>query len=73
MNHSQVLFSPVNDVIYTIPSEEDPEDDSTLSTTFKTIDATDYSNISKYFYLKKVRLRLDEQLVINTSPFSRSN
>lgn len=47
LNQSQVCFSPVNNAIYAIALEQESDDDTTYDSSFKTLDASDYSSIGK--------------------------
>lgn len=46
LNQSQVYFSPVNNAIYSIALEQENDDDTTFDSSFKTLDASDYSSIA---------------------------
>ncbi|KAB0791614.1 hypothetical protein PPYR_03414 [Photinus pyralis] len=48
LNHSQVIFAPINNTIYAISLEQEEDDDQTFETSFKTVDATDYSSIATF-------------------------
>lgn len=48
LNQCSVMFSPVNTAIYAISMEQEMDDgDSTYDSSFKTVDAIDYSSIGK--------------------------
>lgn len=46
LNQCQVVFSPTNSCIYAIATEQESKDDSTFDSSFKTIDAGDYTSIA---------------------------
>ncbi|XP_070530641.1 protein mahjong isoform X2 [Cardiocondyla obscurior] len=46
LDDMEVIFSPVNNIIYAVSLDQDNENDSHYSTSFKTLDALDYSNIA---------------------------
>ncbi|KAG7188404.1 hypothetical protein KM043_008052 [Ampulex compressa] len=46
LDQMEVIFSPVNNIIYAVSLDEENEDESHYVTSFKTIDALDYSNIA---------------------------
>lgn len=46
LNQCQVLFTSTNNAIYAIAMEQEVEDDTTFDSSFKTIDASDYSSIA---------------------------
>ncbi|XP_057334525.1 DDB1- and CUL4-associated factor 1 isoform X2 [Microplitis mediator] len=48
LDQMKVVFSPINHVIYASLFEVDPDDESSYVTSFKTLDALDYSNIATY-------------------------
>lgn len=50
LNQCQVLFSPVNSAIYAIALEQEIDDDTAFDSSFKTVDAVDYSSIGKHYY-----------------------
>lgn len=54
LNQCQVTFSPVNSAIYAISLEQELEDDSTFDSSFKTVDAVDYSSIATIDVKKKI-------------------
>ncbi|KAF7988328.1 hypothetical protein HCN44_000901 [Aphidius gifuensis] len=43
-----VLFSPINNILYAISCDEDGDDETSYLTSFKTLDANDYSSIATY-------------------------
>lgn len=45
LNQCSVLFAPINNAIYAIAMEQEMEDDGSFDSSFKTVDATDYSSI----------------------------
>lgn len=62
LNQCSIVFSPVTTAIYAFALEQEMDDgDSTFDTSFKTVDAIDYSSISKssfslylcYIYVRK--------------------
>lgn len=56
LDEMEVIFSPVNNIIYAVALDaQEAENDSHYVTSFKTLDALDYSNIGKkeknlYYY-----------------------
>ncbi|KAK9743853.1 hypothetical protein QE152_g8253 [Popillia japonica] len=46
LNQCQVLFTSTNSAIYAIAMEQEVENDTTFDSSFKTIDASDYSSIA---------------------------
>ncbi|XP_071052428.1 protein mahjong [Onthophagus taurus] len=46
LNQCQVVFAPMNSAIYAIAIEQDTEEDTTFDTSFKTLDALDYSSVA---------------------------
>lgn len=54
LNQSQVNFSPCNNAIYSIALEQESDDDTTYDSSFKTLDASDYSSIGKCICLPKI-------------------
>ncbi|XP_028050580.1 DDB1- and CUL4-associated factor 1 [Monomorium pharaonis] len=46
LDEMEVIFSPVNNIIYAVSLDQDNENDSHYATSFKTLDALDYSNIA---------------------------
>ncbi|XP_018348236.1 PREDICTED: protein mahjong [Trachymyrmex septentrionalis] len=46
LDEMEVIFSPVNNIIYAVALDQDNENDSHYATSFKTLDALDYSNIA---------------------------
>ncbi|XP_011866253.1 PREDICTED: protein mahjong [Vollenhovia emeryi] len=46
LDDMEVIFSPINNIIYAVALDQDNETDSHYSTSFKTLDALDYSNIA---------------------------
>lgn len=64
------MFSPVNTAIYAISMEQEMDDgDSTYDSSFKTVDAIDYSSIGKkntnltlVFYVKFFKIKIELQL-----------
>jgi len=48
LDEMEVIFSPVNNIIYAVALDaQEAENDSHYLTSFKTLDALDYSNIGK--------------------------
>jgi len=47
LDEMEVIFSPVNNIIYAVSLDQESENDSHYVTSFKTLDALDYSNIGK--------------------------
>lgn len=45
LDQMEVIFSPVNDIIYAVSLEKENIDEANYITSFKTLDALDYSNI----------------------------
>ncbi|CAG9864733.1 unnamed protein product [Phyllotreta striolata] len=55
LNQCSVVFSPVNTAIYAFSLEQEMDDgDSTFDTSFKTVDANDYSSISTFDVKKSI-------------------
>ncbi|XP_020297842.1 protein VPRBP isoform X2 [Pseudomyrmex gracilis] len=48
LDEMEVIFSPVNNIIYAVSSDQEGENDSHYVTSFKTLDGFDYSNIATY-------------------------
>ncbi|KAL2722494.1 protein mahjong [Vespula squamosa] len=46
LDQMEVIFSPVNNIIYAVSLDQESEDESQYVTSFKTLDALDYSNIA---------------------------
>ncbi|XP_012228889.1 protein mahjong isoform X2 [Linepithema humile] len=46
LDEMEVIFSPVNNIIYAVALDQENENDSHYVTSFKTLDALDYSNIA---------------------------
>ncbi|XP_017768029.1 PREDICTED: protein mahjong [Nicrophorus vespilloides] len=46
LNQCTPLFSPLNNVIYALKMEQETDEDTMFDSSFKTIDAVDYSNIA---------------------------
>ncbi|KMQ92206.1 ddb1- and cul4-associated factor-like 1-like protein [Lasius niger] len=46
LDEMEVIFSPVNNIIYAVALDQETENDSHYVTSFKTLDALDYSNIA---------------------------
>lgn len=46
LNQCQVVFAPVNSTIYAISLEQEVDEDPTFDSSFKTVDASDYSSIA---------------------------
>lgn len=51
LDQMEVIFSPVNNIIYAVSLDQENGDESHYVTSFKTLDALDYSNIGKYYYI----------------------
>lgn len=68
LNQCQVTFSPVNSAIYAIALEQDLEDDTAFDSSFKTVDAVDYSSIATIDVKKKIYTlavnRYDTQIAV---------
>lgn len=47
LDQMEVIFSPVNNIIYAVSLEKENIDETNYITSFKTLDALDYSNIGK--------------------------
>ncbi|KAL1117022.1 hypothetical protein AAG570_004350 [Ranatra chinensis] len=45
LDQCEILFSPNSSIIYSVTMERESEDDSVYESSFKTLDATDYSSI----------------------------
>lgn len=54
LNQCQAIFSPVNSAIYAISLEHDIDDDTSFDSSFKTVDAVDYSSIATIDVKKKI-------------------
>lgn len=54
LNQCQVTFSPVNSAIYAIALEQDLDDETAFDSSFKTVDAVDYSSIATIDVKKKI-------------------
>ncbi|KAJ8918494.1 hypothetical protein NQ315_008192 [Exocentrus adspersus] len=55
LNQCSVIFSPVNTAIYAISMEQEMDDgDSTFDSSFKTVDAIDYSSITTFDVKKSI-------------------
>lgn len=57
LDEMDVIFSPVNNIIYAVSLDQESENDSHYVTSFKTLDALDYSNIGKrkaYYNTKNI-------------------
>ncbi|XP_058802431.1 protein mahjong isoform X2 [Phymastichus coffea] len=48
LDDMNVIFSPVNDIIYAVSIDQENDDESNYVTSFKTLDAVDYSSISTF-------------------------
>ncbi|KAJ8687973.1 hypothetical protein QAD02_023768 [Eretmocerus hayati] len=48
LEQMNVIFSPVNSIIYAVSLDQENEDESHYVTSFKTLDALDYSNIATF-------------------------
>ncbi|XP_050590494.1 protein mahjong isoform X2 [Bombus affinis] len=48
LDQMEVIFSPVNNIIYAVSLEKENIDETNYITSFKTLDALDYSNIATY-------------------------
>ncbi|XP_015592149.1 protein mahjong [Cephus cinctus] len=46
LDQMEVIFSPVNSIIYAVSLDQESEDESNYVTSFKTLDALDYSSIA---------------------------
>lgn len=51
LDQMNIMFSPVNNIIYAVALEQENEEESNYVTSFKTLDALDYSNIGKLFFI----------------------
>lgn len=47
LNQSQVLFNNLGDIIYGVALEQESDEETEYDTSFKTLDATDYTSIGK--------------------------
>ncbi|CAG2061499.1 unnamed protein product, partial [Timema podura] len=54
LDQCQVIFSPNGDTIYTVTLEQETEDDHSYDSSFKTLDAFDYSSIATFDVKKNV-------------------
>ncbi|XP_011314239.1 protein mahjong isoform X1 [Fopius arisanus] len=54
LDQMNVIFSPINHIIYAVSLDQDTEDESNYVTSFKTLDALDYSNIATYDVRKSI-------------------
>lgn len=57
LDEMDVIFSPVNNIIYAVSLDQESEKESHYVTSFKTLDALDYSNIGKrkaYYNTKNI-------------------
>lgn len=63
-----MTFSPVNSAIYAIALEQDLDDETAFDSSFKTVDAVDYSSIATIDVRKKIYTlavnRYDTQIAI---------
>ncbi|KAK0076783.1 hypothetical protein PV325_004862 [Microctonus aethiopoides] len=48
LDQMEVIFSPINHIIYAVSLDQENEDDANYVTSFKTLDALDYSSIATY-------------------------
>ncbi|XP_012270857.1 DDB1- and CUL4-associated factor 1 isoform X2 [Orussus abietinus] len=48
LDQLEVIFSPVNNIIYAVSVDQETEDDSLYVTSFQTLDALDYNSIATY-------------------------
>ena len=48
LDQMNVIFSPVNNIMYAMSVDQEMEDESHYLTSFKTLDALDYSNICEF-------------------------
>ncbi|XP_034942278.1 protein mahjong isoform X3 [Chelonus insularis] len=48
LDQMEVVFSPINHIIYAVSLEQENDDESPNITSFKTLDALDYSSIATY-------------------------
>ncbi|KAK4878446.1 hypothetical protein RN001_010952 [Aquatica leii] len=68
LNQSQVVFAPINSTIYAISLEQEDDEDPTFETSFKTVDASDYSSIATFDVKRNVYdlaiNRFDSQIAI---------
>lgn len=55
LNDMEIIFSPVNNIIYAMSLDQETNDENHCTTSFKTLDALDYSNIGEYFYYFETR------------------
>lgn len=51
LDQCQVLFSRARNVMYTVSLEQETEEDTAFESSFKTLDAYDYSSIGKLIFL----------------------
>ncbi|KAF5284193.1 hypothetical protein FQR65_LT00193 [Abscondita terminalis] len=68
LNQSQVVFAPINSTIYAISLGQEDGEDQTFETSFKTVDASDYSSIATFDVKRNVYdlaiNRFDSQIAI---------
>ncbi|XP_066598075.1 protein mahjong [Prorops nasuta] len=48
LDQMEVIFSPINNIIYAVPLDQESDDGSHYITSFKTLDALDYNNIATF-------------------------
>lgn len=48
LDQCEVQFSPTGDIIYSVSLEKETDDDNSYESSFKTLDAYDYSSIGIY-------------------------
>lgn len=48
LDQMEIVFSPVNNIIYAVSVDQETEDETHCPTSYKTLDALDYSSIATY-------------------------
>lgn len=51
LNQCEVRFNPTGDVIYAVSMEAEVDENSTFESSFKTLDAIDYSSIGMLLWI----------------------
>lgn len=54
LDQMEIVFSPVNNVIYAVSVDQETEDETHCPTSYKTLDALDYSSIGKLLLLLEI-------------------
>lgn len=68
LDEMEIIFSPVNNIIYAMSLDQET-DEAHFATSFKTLDALDYSNIGKLISVNAVSKQNAILVVINTHLF----